>query len=156
VAVPVSRELTWDYEVIATVLLWKYARKGLVVRLKDLGSLPFDRVLNEYRAEDGTHIRLSFVPIEEAEKLRNAIPVATGQKVGVSEMQGRWQKMATVALWKLKRDKPVVLTEADRLAVPHDRLLLIEGFKDDVLLHFVNKFQARKMLEKDTLVEKIQ
>lgn len=146
-------ELTWDWEVIATALLWKYARKGIAVTRKDLGGLPFDRVLVEYRDPEGTHIRLSFVPVDEAEKLRNTIPVATGEKVGVSEMQGRWQKLAIVALWKLKRTVPVVLTEADRQAVPHDRLLLIEGFKQDVLLHFVNRHQARKMLENENILE---
>jgi hypothetical protein len=139
-------ELAWDYEVIATVLLWKYARRGVVITRKDLGGLPYDRVLVDYRDPEGKYIKLSFVPVEDAEKLANTTPVTPEHKVGVSEMQGRWQKMAIVALWKLRRTG-VVLTESDRNAVPPDRLLLIEGFKDDVLLHFVNKFQACKMLD---------
>jgi hypothetical protein len=150
-------ELNWDWEVIATAMLWRLARKGVVITRKDLGSLPFDRVLVDHRDPEGTYIKLSFVPVDEAEKIRDATPVIPGQRVTVSEMQGRWQKLAIVALWKLRKTLPVVLTKEDRARVPHDRLLLIEGFKDDVLLHFVGRHQARKMLDDEqTKLERIK
>lgn len=139
-------ELTWDWETIATALMWKCAPKGVVITRKDLSSLPPDRVLVDYRDPQGTHIKLSFPTVAEAIKLRDA-------GASLSELQGRWQKMATVALWKLKRTVPVILRTSD--LAPADRLLLLEGFKQDVLVHFVNRHQARKMLDQDVILEKI-
>jgi hypothetical protein len=140
-------ELTWDWHVISACLLWRLAPAGLVITRKDLGALPMDRVLVDHRDVSGTKIALYFVTLEQAEKLRDygspyvALP---DSKVGLRTLEGRWNKMAVVVLWKLRKDG-IVLIPADREAVPEDKILLMSGFKDDLELRFVPRAQAAQI-----------
>jgi hypothetical protein len=131
-------EIAWGWPEIAVVLMWRLAPKGVVITRRDLGRLPVDRVLLEDRRE--TEIRLTWISIEEAQARTKPLTVAH-EKASVSELQGRWQKIAVVLLWKLAKNG-VTLTQADREAVPADQRLLAHGHADDIEYRFVPHAEA--------------
>lgn len=126
-------ELTWGWPEIALTLVWRLAPTGVIITRRDLGRLPMDRVLLTDRRQ--TEIRFSWITLEDAQarvKPTNALQ----EKASLSELQGRWMKLATVLLWKLAKGG-VVLTQGDRNRVPADRQLLAEGHANDIEYRFV-------------------
>lgn len=135
----------WPWSEVSCVLMWKLVPQGIVITRKDLASLPQESVLLEDREE--SRIRFSWVSIQEAQKL--AKPLADkGQKAGVSTLEGRWQKLGAVLLWKLARDG-VVLTQMDRDHIPPDKLLYTQGFKDDVSMRLMPIAEARALAKRE-------
>jgi hypothetical protein len=131
-------ELQWDWPAITTILLWKLAPKGVVITKKDLGDLPKDLVMIDYRDPEGTHIRFSWLSIQEAIDLQPKVLAKTGKKAGVSELQGRWEKTAVVILWKLAKDG-CILTHQDRERLPVDKMLLASGHAQDIEYRFADR-----------------
>lgn len=141
---------------IAVTLMWKLAPAGVVIIRKDLASLPQDRVLIDER--DATSVRFSWMTPEAARLHAKRLKQHTGEKAGVSQLQGRWQKIAVVLLWKLAKDG-VMLGQTDRDAVPAHLTLLAHGHEQDIEYRFVPRSEAQRIArwEKDnegkTIVE---
>lgn len=134
-------ELAWDWPEIAVVLVQKLAPDGVVVTRRDLGQLPMDRVLIEDRRSD--RIIFQWVAIAEAQRMSK--PLAEGgRKAGIVQLQGRWQKLAVVLLWKLAKEG-CVLMRYDRDAVPADKILLARGHKNDLEYRFVPRGEAKRI-----------
>jgi hypothetical protein len=132
-------ERSWDWAQIAVVLIWKLAPKGFVMLREDMARLPMDRVLLEDRRVD--RIVLSFITLAEAKKRGAA---ERGQhRATVSELQGRWQKIAVVALWSLSKTG-VTLSEYDRAAVPDGLQLMASGHEFGVEWRFLPRWEAKK------------
>ncbi len=127
---------------IAVVLVQKLAPNGVVVTRKDLGSLPMDRVLVEERQSD--RIVYRWMRPEDAKAHTKRLKEKTGEKAGLQQLQGRWQKLAIVLLWKLARDG-CVLMNYDRDAVPVDKVLMAHGHKDDIEYRFVQRAEAARI-----------
>lgn len=138
-------ELNWGWPEIACVLMWRLAPRGLIITRRDLGRLPMDRVLLEDRRE--TEIQFSWIDIHDA-RSRTKPSTAAHQKATVSELQGRWQKIAVVLLWKLAK-QGVTLTQSDRSKVPADLMLLAEGHADDIQYRFCPREEARMIAAND-------
>jgi hypothetical protein len=136
-----STELDWKWPMIACVLVQKLAPAGLVITRKDLRALPQDRVLFDERSAE--RIEFSFVSLERAELVRNAL-AARGEKAGVSALEGKWQKIAAVVLWKLAPNGVTVM-RADKDALPDDKTLLMHGHADDLELRFVPRTEAQRI-----------
>jgi len=134
-------ELAWGWPEIAVVLVQKLAPQGVVVTRKDLARLPFDRVLIEDRHAD--RIVFRWATLEEAEAMKKPLALG-GRKAGVSQLQGRWQKLAVVLLWKLAKDG-CTLMGYDRDAVPADKVLLAHGHAQDLEYRFVDRDEARRI-----------
>jgi len=134
----VMSEISWDWPAITCILLWKLAPKGVTITRKDLAALPHDRVFVDYRDPEGTHIQFTFVTPEEARRIQPLILSATGRKVGVSELQGKWKKTAIVILWKLAKDG-CILTHQDRDALPAGKMLLASGHAKDIEYRFCDR-----------------
>lgn len=135
-------ELAWDWPEIAVVLVQKLAPDGVVVTRKDLGALPFDRVLVQERLSD--RITFRWMRPEDAKAHTKRLKEKTGEKAGLLQLQGRWQKLACVLLWKLARDG-CVLMAYDRDAVPADKVLMAHGHKDDLEYRFVPRDEAARI-----------
>ena len=133
-------ELSWDWPTIACVLMWKLAPDGVVITRKDLGALPQDRVMLDERL--GATLKLSFVTVKQATLIRELL--AKQSSVGVSTLDGRWQKIAVVLLWKLRKGG-ITLTESDRAQVPHDKTILAHGHRDGVEFRFMPKSEATRL-----------
>jgi hypothetical protein len=144
-------ELDWSWPEIGRILTHRLMPEGGLLSRKDLGSLPEDRVLIDYRDPEGTFIKFSFVTLKTAERLRPKVLGATGQKVGVSQLQGLWMKLSAVLLWKFAKDG-LSITPRDREAVP-DFKLLVEGHANDLELRWVSRSEgdriARRELEQE-------
>jgi hypothetical protein len=132
-------ELAWDWSVIAVALIWKLAPKGFVLFREDMARLPLDRVLLEDRQAD--RITLSFIPLKEAQQ--RAAPERGEKRATVSELQGRWQKIAVVALWSLSKTG-ITLTEYDRAAVPDGLELMASGHEFGVEWRFLPRWEAQQ------------
>lgn len=132
-------ELAWDWSQIAVVMIWKLAPKGFVMFREDMARLPMDRVLLEDRRVD--RIVLSFITLKDAKK-RSAAERGE-HRATVSELQGRWQKIAVVALWSLSKTG-VTLTEYDRAAVPDGLQLMAWGHEFGVEWRFLPRWEAKK------------
>lgn len=130
-----NTEIAWDWAEIAVVLMWKLCPQGIVLTRADMGRLPQDRVMIEERNVD--NIRFRWMRPQDARAHATRLKKATGERAGVSQLQGRWQKLGVVLLWKLTRDEGVVLTRADREAVPGDQKLLTRGMHDAVEFRFI-------------------
>ena len=128
------------------MVAWKLAPNGVLVTRADLGHLPMDRVLVQERQSDRMILR--WVSLEEAGALRDAL-ATQGEKAGVSQLQGRWMKLACVLLWKLARDQTVVLMQYDRDAIPHDRVLLAEGHAHDIEYRFVSRVESERISRRE-------
>jgi hypothetical protein len=125
------------------ILVWRLAPGGVIFTRRDLGRLPMDRVLLEDRRE--TEIRFTWITLEDAQE--RAKPVnALQEKAGVSEMQGRWQKLGCVLLWKLAKSG-CTITHMDRNAVPADRQLLLHAHADDLEYRFVPHAEAKRIAD---------
>lgn len=138
------RELNWGWPEITCILINRLAPTGMVITRKDLGALPQDRVLKEWRREDGTAIEYSWISLAEAERIRPKILKHTGEKMGVMQVSGRWQKCASVILWKLARDG-ITLKPSDRDALPAGKILKMHGHAQDLELLWVNRDEARRI-----------
>jgi hypothetical protein len=135
-------ELNWDWSVIAVVLIHRVAPQGLTLTRHDLHELPMERVLLEDRHPH--EIRFSWVTLQAAQS--RAATIAMGRprgvpKASVSQLQGRWQKIGCVLLWKFCKDG-IILTERDRDALPTDRVLLAHGHENDIELRFAPRSEA--------------
>jgi hypothetical protein len=140
------KELTWGWEEIAVTLMWRLAPNGLVLFPSDL-RLPHDRVLLEERLPD--RISLSFVTLKEAHSRSHAERLES--RASVDQLRGsRWQQIAVVMLWKLKRGG-IVLTEQDRAAVPGGLELLTSGHPQGVEWRFLPKRDVLKLSMKEEL-----
>lgn len=141
-------ELSWDWPEISCVLMWKLAPNGVVITRRDLARLPMDRVLIEERTD--TEINLRWMRPEDARAHSRRLKQQTGEKAGISQLQGRWQKIGVVLLWKLAKDG-VVLTQWDRDQVPPEKALLAHGHKEDIEYRFVLRAEAARIAkwEKD-------
>jgi len=146
-------ELDWDWSLIAVTLMWKLAPKGHVMLLEDMCRLPMDRVLLEDREAD--RITLSFITLKEAHARAEA--KRKKDRASVSELQGRWQKIAVVALWSLAKEG-VTLTEYDRQAVPAGLQLMASGHALGVEWRFLPRWEAemhRRRDEEHTIMENL-
>jgi len=101
--------------------------------------MPQDRVLIEDR--DSQAIRFSWATVTMAQTAHGN---STSSQAGVSTLEGRWQKIAMVLLWKLAKDG-VILTQWDRDQVPHDKTLLAHGHAQDIEYRFVPRIEAQRM-----------
>ena len=69
----------------------------------------------------------------------------------MSELQGRWQKIAVVACWhfarrgKLGRKDSITLTEFDRAAVPGHLQLMASGHAQGVEWRFLPRSEAEAL-----------
>jgi hypothetical protein len=133
-----AKEIAWDWPEISCVLMWVLAPNGVVITRKDLGGLPIDRVLIEDRSP--TAIRFSWMTPEQARRLSQR-QSRKGEKASVSQLQGRWQKIVVVLLWKLAKDG-CVLTQSDRDRVPADKTLLAHGHEHEIEYRFVPRAEA--------------
>lgn len=131
-------EISWGWPEIACILVWRLAPDGLTITRRDLGSLPMDRVLLEDRRE--TEIVFRWISLQEAER-RTDKKLELGSRASVSKLDGRWQKIACVVIWKLARDG-IVLTLQDRSRLPADKQLLMHGHAQDLELRFLPHAQA--------------
>lgn len=129
--------IAWTWPQIASVLFWKLAPRGVVLTRQDLGALPQDRVLIDARFTD--RIRLAFVDLEEAQAMRDGLP-----DVALSTLDGRWQKIAVVLLWKLRKGG-ITLVESDRAQVPHDRTILAHGHAQGIEFRWMPKSEATRL-----------
>lgn len=136
---PVIPDLAWDWPEITVTLMWKLAPAGVVITRKDLGALPMDRVLMEERGP--SEIKYSFISMKAAER-RWKPKDAHQERATSSQLQGRWQKIAAVLLWKLAKDG-VVLTRWDRDQVPGDKVLLAHGHAQDIEYRFCPRAEAQ-------------
>jgi hypothetical protein len=152
--IPRMAELNWSWPEITVVLMHKLAPGGVVITRKDLGSLPQDRVLVEERLDDGS-IHLWWASVENALDMREPL-AESGKRAGVTELSGRWQKIAVVLLWKLAKDG-LTLTQWDRDQVPHDKTLLAHGHAQDIEYRFVPRTEAARIAkwERDNEGKKI-
>jgi hypothetical protein len=137
-------ELTWDWSVIAVTMIWKLAPKGFVMFRHDMARLPMDRVLLEDRQAD--RIVLSFIPLKEAQQ--RTAPERGQHRATVSELQGRWQKIAVVALWSLSKTG-ITLTEYDRAAVPNGLQLMASGHEFGVEWRWLPRWEAERHRKAD-------
>lgn len=135
-------ELAWDWPEIAVVLMWKLAPQGVTITRKDLGALPVDRVLIHERLADRMTFR--WMRPEDAREHSKRLKAKTGEKASVSQLQGRWQKIAVVLLWKLAKDG-VVLGQWDRDTVPADKTLLAHGHAQDIEYRFCDRTEAQRI-----------
>jgi hypothetical protein len=136
------KELDWSWVQIACTLMWRFAPMGCVVRRQDL-KLPEDLVLVENR--EPAYIRLYWATLEEAQKMSTPIIVGTPPKASVSELQGRWQKLACVLMWKFAKDG-ITLRPKDLDLVPADKTLLAHGHAQDIEYRFTTHAEARRIV----------
>lgn len=132
-------EIAWDWPEVTCVLMWRLAPQGVIIRRKDLGVLPQDRVMVENRTV--ASLRLWFATLDEAQRIRDPIILGGRARATVSELQGRWQKIAVVLLWKLSKDG-IVLTQKDRDVMPADKILLAHGHANDIEYRFTPRVEA--------------
>lgn len=157
-------EVTWDWPVIATTLIWKLAPKGFVLRKETLFTLPMDRVLMVDRKAD--RITLAFITIDDAQD--RMAPELGEHRATKSELQGRYEKLAVCTAWqfarthKLGKKDSITLTEYDRAAVPADLQLMASGHARGIEWQFLPNSQAKKIANwsKDNegmlIVERVQ
>lgn len=135
--------VTWGWPEICVALMWRLAPTGVVITRGDLRALPMERVLLEDRGE--TDMRFSWIPLSQAKaRIKPSAPAKFGERATVSELQGRWQKIACVLLWKLARDG-ITLTPADLAAVPSHLVLLAHGHADDIEYRFLPRDEAKRI-----------
>lgn len=135
-------EINWTIAEVCVVLLWKLRPKGLKLGFRDLGGIPVDRVLVEERLTDRIIYRWvdpDQVVLENARR-----HLATGEKPGLYEAQGRYMKLLGVLLWKLAKDG-ITLGQWDRDAVPDDKVLHMAGTADRVVYSFISRQDAKRM-----------
>lgn len=140
-------EIAWDWPEIAVILAWRLAPNGFVMVHEDLLTLPFDRVFITERKPE--RITLSFMGVKAAKRLM--APERGTERATVSELQGRWQKIAVCTLWhfaRLKKLGPkdsVTLTEWDRHAVPGDQQWMAAGHPMGVEWRFMHRLEAARL-----------
>lgn len=143
--------LNWGWPEIATTLIWKLAPQGFVLLLEDMISLPRDRVLLDDRRPD--RIVLSFINLPAAQRLMAA---ERGEhRATMTELQGRWHKIAVVSLWhfarlhKLGKKDSLTLTEYDRASLPSHLQLMASGHAQGVEWQFLPNREAKKIADWD-------
>jgi hypothetical protein len=136
-------EVSWGWPEICVALMWRLAPAGVVITRADLHALPMERVLLEDRR--AKEMIFSWIPISQAKaRLKASAPAKFGERATLSELQGRWQKIACVLMWKLAKDG-ITLTPKDLAAVPSDRILLAHGHADDIEYRFVPRAEAKRI-----------
>lgn len=135
-------ELSWGWPEICCTLMWKLAPEGVTITRGDLHALPQDLVLMHTTLHD--RMEFKFVELEYARRLRDIAPQTGSEKIAVSSLEGRWQKIATTLLWKLAKGG-VILMQWDRDALPADRVLLAHGHAKDIEYRFVPRSEATRL-----------
>lgn len=136
-------ELAWGWYLICSVLFDRLCPKGIMVPWADMDRLPMEHPMAEERDPRGQFIRFRFVTIGKANSLTEHDDL-TGDPAGVSEMQGVWQALACVLLWKLAKDG-ITITPSDRARLPHDRILLGRPLGDALELLYVPRQEAERI-----------
>lgn len=136
-------EVGWDYETLTRMAIWRYAPKGLVLGLEELGRLPMDRVPFEDRQSD--EMRIEFISLEEAQGRRD-IRAAFGERVGVSELQGRYTKLFYVILWRFANEG-TSFTRGDFSNLPGHLVLSMAGYKRHLELRFMPPAEAARLYQ---------
>ncbi len=136
------RRLQGAWEVVVGVLLMRLARGEAIVTRQDLAALPMDRVLLATESEDGEALALIFCTPEAAQEIKQV------RGADVTTLQSMYQKLAAVLLWKYAKDGTVI-TQADRRALPVDRVLLVHGHADDLELRYVPLEEARAVARRE-------
>lgn len=131
-------ELTWNWDEISVVLFWRLAPNGITITRKDLAALPMERVLLEDRRE--TEICFTWITLDEA-KLRHKPMDPLKEAATVDQVEGRWQKIACVLLWKMAKDG-ITINLTDRSCVPTDRILMASGHANDIEYRFLPRSEA--------------
>jgi hypothetical protein len=140
---PKRPELNFDWPEVCCILMWKFKPMGCTLTRRDLGRLPRDRVLIEKRTSE--RITYRFGTFAQAQQAARDEIADSGNKAGLEEAQGRWQKLACVLLWKCAKDGVTVITEWDRGAIPSHLTLLQRGFKEDIELLWVSRAEAARI-----------
>ncbi|HUP06824.1 MAG TPA: hypothetical protein VMU47_06725 [Caldimonas sp.] len=136
-------ELAWEWPEIVCVLLWKLKPLGCTVTHRDLNRLPRDRVLIEKRTWE--RITYRWGTWAEAEAAARAERAESGQKAGLEEAQGRWQKLAGVILWKWCKTGTTALSGLDQDAVPPHLVLLQRGYRNGIEFLWVTRAEAARL-----------
>jgi hypothetical protein len=140
-------EINWDWAEISVILAWKIAPEGFVMQHEDLVTLPFDRVF--VTARRPAHLTLSFVGVKAAKRLM--VAERGTERATVSELQGKWQKIAVCMLWhfaRLKKLGPkdsVTLTYQDKDAVPANLQWMAAGHPFGVEWRFMPRAEAARL-----------
>jgi hypothetical protein len=138
-------EISWDWPEITCVLMWKLAPQGVTLTRRDMAALPQDRVMVTDRQPNA--LKLSFVSLQRAMAIRDVL-APTQKPAGVSALEGRWEKIGVVLLWKLCKGG-ITLTEWDKAQVPHDKQILARGYRDGVEFRFMPNSEAAKLTKWD-------
>lgn len=143
-------EVQWTWTQIAVALMWRLAPNGTVLTRKDLASLPMDRMLLEERLSD--RIEYSWATVKAVEKRVSKLARLgkPEKRAELSQLQGRWQKLAVVLMWKHARDG-ITLYPGDLSAVPVNLVLLAHGHKEHLEYRFVDRKESEAIakFEKD-------
>ena len=134
------RKMASDWEKVAAIALAQLApgAAGVVLTRADMAALPVDRVLVVDEFPDRLEYR--WLTPAQAQRIRDRSPGTTG----VSRLEGRWDKLVAVLLWKLA-EKGFTIRPGAWAAVPADQTLLIRGFREHVELRFVPLAEAQAM-----------
>lgn len=140
-------EISWDWPEIAVILAWKIAPEGFVMVTEDMVTLPFDRVFVTERKPE--RLTLSFVGVKAAKRLTRA--ERGTERATISELQGRWQKIAVCMLWHfarlglLPRTDSVTLTYQDKDSVPANLQWMAAGHPLGVEWRFMPRQEAARL-----------
>lgn len=117
--------MNWSWTEIFIVAMARLAPKGMELNPDDVVALPLERVLIDHRGPRA--ITFTWVSIEEANgiALRERLK---GDPASKSELQGRYQKLTVLLLWKLAKDG-ITLTEADSALIPDGKFLFEDGIE---------------------------
>lgn len=140
------KPLEGDWVGIACLCVYQLAGGEATITRKDLGALPMDRVLWLETTDDGERVHFSWLKPAVAATNARLVAIKTGGKdrTGVSELQGHYEKIACVLLWRFARDG-CVLTARDRDDLPSDQVMLTYAHGDTVELRFVKRAEAARI-----------
>lgn len=118
-----AEQLAENWPAIAALVVWKLGNGYCLVTRKDLKALPLDRVLVTDTTAD--EVRFRWITPARAHGLSQQIARSTGgkEKANVTQLDGRWQKIAVVLLWQLAKDG-WDLKVRDQDDLPADKIML--------------------------------
>ena len=122
-----SGEICWNWAQIFIVLMAKLAPVGVEINPDDVVALPMDKVLSVHR--DAEAVTLSWVGIADAHAMTNPIIEVPGaEKPSVSQLQGRYMKLACILAHKLAPNG-IRLTQADADLIPEGQFVFEDGIE---------------------------
>src|ERR1700687_4067375 len=140
-----AKSLEHDWAGVAALLVWqKVPKEGIRFTRAEMATLPVDRVLFFETDEPLIHFRWISPEDAEVEAVRVSLKTAGREKLGVSELQGRWQKTAVMLLWLLARDG-ITLSAQDRDQLPADQVMLTTAHGDTVEFRYVPRAEAERI-----------